>query len=88
MIFKHALYAVFIANEKTLTVCLPIITEGIYGIDVILGLSETEFYQLSFSKLRNQTVNERDMKTVRPKHTQQNKWLLIGLEENWEKQFS
>lgn len=87
MIFKHALYADLTANEKRLTVCLPIITEGIYGINVIFGLSETEFYQLSFSKLKNQTVNERDMKTVRLKHTQQNKWLLIDLEENWEKQF-
>lgn len=73
MIFEHALYTDFTANEKRLTVCLPIITEVIYGINVIFGLSETEFYQLSFSKLRNQTVNERDIKTVRPKHTQQNK---------------
>lgn len=88
MIFEHALYTDFTANEKRLTVCLPIITEVIYGINVIFGLSETEFYHLSFSKLRNQTVNERDIKTVRPKHTQQNKWLLIGLEENWETQFS
>lgn len=82
MLFKHALYTAFTANEKKLTVCLPIITEGIYGINVIFDLSETEFYQLSFSKLRNQTVNERDTKTVRPKHTQQNKRLLISLEEN------
>ena len=73
VLFKHALYAYFTANEKRLTVHLPVITEGIYGINVIFGLSETEFYQLSFSKLKNQTVNERDMKTVRPKRTQQNK---------------
>lgn len=82
MIFKHALCTDITANEKRLTVCLPIITEGIYGINVIFGLSETEFYQLSFSKPRNQNVNERVMKTVRRKHTQRNKRLLIGLEEN------
>lgn len=43
MLFKHALYAYFTANEKRLTVHLPVITEGIYGINVIFGLSETEF---------------------------------------------
>lgn len=67
--------------------CLPIITEGIYGINVIFGLSEIELYQLSFSKLRNQAVNERDMKTLRPTQTKQNKLLLIGLEESWKNLF-
>lgn len=82
MLFKCALCTDCTANEKKLTVCLPLITKGIYGINGSFGLSETELYQLSFSKLKNQTVNERGMTTVRPKHTQQNELFLIGLEEN------
>lgn len=70
VLFKHALYAYFTANEKRRTVHLPVIMEGIYGINVIFGLSETEFYKLSFSKLRNQNVSEGDLKTVRPNHSQ------------------
>lgn len=57
-LYSSILYALISLPMKRDWPCLPIITEGIYGINVIFGLSETEFYQLSFSKLRSQAVNE------------------------------